>query len=188
MQCLIRVQILVKTMTGEEIARELVNVLSGEYEISVNRLLAAMHDRASANGVAMTTIKVLYPNLLDVPCYSHSIDHVGERFKAPTLDELIWLWISLFVHSPHTRFEWKEVTGKSMASFSDTRWWSRWEVCNQLLLQFGDVLPFLQSHQNFAPATTNKLTQLLSDAQKAEPAVKRCSKNSLPALRVSSNC
>ena len=54
-----------------------------------------------------------------------------------------------------------------MASYIDTRWWSRWEVCNQLLWQFGDVLPFLQSHPNFAPATTTKLTQLLSDAQKA---------------------
>ena len=78
------------------------NVLSVKYGIRVNRLLAAMHDRASANGVAMTTIKVLYPNLLDVPCYSHTIDHVGERFKTPTLDEFIRLWISLFAHRPRT--------------------------------------------------------------------------------------
>ena len=69
MQRLIPVQMLVKTMTGEKIARELVNVFSVEYGIGVNCLLAAMHDRASASGVAMTTIKVLYPNLLDVSCY-----------------------------------------------------------------------------------------------------------------------
>ena len=90
------------------------NVPSVEYGIGVNRLLAAMHDRASANGVAMTTIKVLYLNLLDVQCYSHTIDHVGERFKTPTLDEFIRLWISLFAHSPRTLFEWKEVIVKSM--------------------------------------------------------------------------
>ena len=35
-----------------------------------------MHDRASANGVAMQTIKVLYPNLVDIGCYSHTIDHM----------------------------------------------------------------------------------------------------------------
>ena len=53
-----------------------------------------------------------------------------------------------------------------MASFSDTRWWSRWEVCHQVLWQFGDVLPFLQSNTDFFPATTAKLMQLLSDTQK----------------------
>ena len=40
-------------------------------------------------------------------------------------------------------------------------------MCNQLLWQFGGVLPFLQSHLNFAPETTTKLTQLLCNAQKA---------------------
>ena len=45
LQRLIRVQLFVKSMTGEEIARELVNALSVEYGIGVNRLLAAMHDR-----------------------------------------------------------------------------------------------------------------------------------------------
>ena len=52
-------------MTGEEIAREIVNILSVEYGISVDRLLACMHDRASVNNVALRTIKVLYQNLAD---------------------------------------------------------------------------------------------------------------------------
>lgn len=38
-QCLIRLQLLTKSMTGEEIARELVSILSVEYSISVVRLL-----------------------------------------------------------------------------------------------------------------------------------------------------
>ena len=168
-QRLVRVQLLVKSMTGEEIARELVNVLSVEYGIGVTKLLAAMHDRASANTLAMTTIKVLYSNLLDVGCYSHTLDHVGQKFNTPVLDDFIRLWISLFSHSPRMRFKWKELTGKSMASFSDTRWWSRWEVCNQVLCQFGDVLPFLESNAsaNFSPGTTLKLLQLLGDRQQS---------------------
>ena len=52
------VQLLVKTMIGEEIARELVDVVSVEYGATVNRLLAAIHDRASVNGVAMKTITI----------------------------------------------------------------------------------------------------------------------------------
>ena len=108
-------------MTGEEIARELVNVLSVEYGIGVTKLLAAMHDRASANTLAMNTIKVLYSNLLDVGCYSHTLDNVGQKFNTPVLDDFIRLWISLFSHSPRMHFKWKELTGKSMASFNDTR-------------------------------------------------------------------
>ncbi len=53
-----------------------------------------------------------------------------------------------------------------MASYSETRWWSRWEVCNQVLCQFGDVLPFIQSHPEMSPATTGRLLKLLSDSQK----------------------
>lgn len=43
-QRLVRLQLLVKSMTGEEIARELVNTLSVEYGVSSERLLAAMRD------------------------------------------------------------------------------------------------------------------------------------------------
>ena len=105
--------------------------------------------RVSSHGVAMRTIKVLYPNIIDIDCYSHTIDHVGEHFKAPTLEEFIRLWISLFAHSPRTRLAWKELTGRAMSTYSEIRWWSRWEVCNQVLWQFGDVLPFLQPHPEF---------------------------------------
>ena len=47
-------------MSGEEIARELVNFLSVKYGIEVNRLLAPMHNRASVNGVAISTIKAMF--------------------------------------------------------------------------------------------------------------------------------
>ena len=88
-QRLIRLQLLTESMTGEEIARELVSILSVEYSISVDRLLACMRDRAASNNVAMRTLKVLYPNVLDIGCYSHTIDHVGEHFETPTLEEFI---------------------------------------------------------------------------------------------------
>ena len=47
-QRLIRLQLLTKSMTGEEIAREIINTLSVEYGISIDRVLATMRDRASS--------------------------------------------------------------------------------------------------------------------------------------------
>ena len=87
-----------------------------------------MRDRASSNGVAMKTVKVLYPNLVDIGCFSHTIDRVGENFHTPVLHEFGIAWVSMFSHSPKTKQLWKELTGRQMISYSPTRWWSRWEV------------------------------------------------------------
>ena len=69
---LVKMQLLAKSLTGNEIARELIHILSTDYNIRSNHLIAAMRDRTSTNEVAMRTIIVLYPRLLDVGCFSHT--------------------------------------------------------------------------------------------------------------------
>ena len=163
-QCLVRFLTLAKSMTGEEIARELISALSVEYGITSERLLAAMRDRASVNGVAMQTIKVVFPDTIDVVgCYSHTTDLVGEKFRTPNLDNFMHLWISLFAHSPRARLWWEGRTGKAMSSYSSTRWWSKWEVMSQVMLFFGDVAPFLQANPELSPATNQKLLEMLQN-------------------------
>ena len=51
---------------------------------------------------------------------------------------------------------WKYLTGRKHKSFSETRWWSRWEVFVQLMEQFGDVPRFLEHtvRENVAPLTS----------------------------------
>ena len=58
---LIHLQLLAKSMTGEEIARELVSVLQVQYDVGSGSQIAAMHDRASVNNVAMSFVCVMYP-------------------------------------------------------------------------------------------------------------------------------
>ena len=84
-QRLIRMQLLSKSLAGEEVARELLSVLSTEFGVASNSLLAVMHDRAAVNAVAVRTLKVLYPFFLDIGCYLHTIDHVGDT--TPILHE-----------------------------------------------------------------------------------------------------
>ena len=139
-----------KSMTGEEIARELINVLSVTYSIGSDQLIAAMRDRAAVNNVAMRTLAVVYSKLLDVECFYHTIDRVGQHFKTPIISEFSTSSIMLFSHSPEAKLLWKEQTGKAMISYSATRWWSRWEVLHQLLLQFSDVELFLQNNAGYS--------------------------------------
>ena len=77
-QCVGRLKLLAKTMTGEEIAQQIIAILSTEFGISSNLIVTAMCDRASVNDVAMRTIKVVYNELLDVGFFSHTLNHVGE--------------------------------------------------------------------------------------------------------------
>ena len=91
-----------------------------------------MRDGAASNGVAVHTLSILYPNMVDIECFSHTLDRVGEHFNTPVLNEFISLWISMFSHSPKARLSWREQTGTSMKSYSATRWWSKWEVIHQL--------------------------------------------------------
>ena len=95
-------------MTGEEIARELIHVLTANYAIGPDQLIAAMRDRVAANGVAMRTLAVVYPKVMDIGCFSHTIDRVGEHFKTPILSEFSTSWIMLFSHSPKAKLLWKE--------------------------------------------------------------------------------
>ena len=53
-----------------------------------------------------------------------------------------------------------------MGGYSPTRWWSKWELIYQLLLQFGDVKPFLEENEDLGPATQQKLLGILTDPQK----------------------
>ena len=62
----------------------------------------------------MRTIAVLYPEMIDIGCFSHTIDHVGEHFKTPHLHEFGLYWVSLFSHSPKTRLLWREQTSRAM--------------------------------------------------------------------------
>ena len=162
-QYLVKLQMLVKSMTGEELARELISCLSVSYGVKPESLLASMHDRASTNDVAMRTVKIVYPSVVDIGCYSHTIDLAGNHFKTEILSSFISLWVSLFSHSPKAKFLWMVKTGMSVESYSATRWWSQWEMMKQLMLLYGDVDSFVTSLEG-SHATKSKLLNILHDA------------------------
>ena len=113
----------------------------------------------------MHTLKIVYPSLLDVACFSHTLDHVGDHFVVPTLDDFSKAWISIFAHSSKAHLLWREKTGRGMATYSETRWWSRWKVLHRVILYFGDIALFLQEG-DFSPAGCGKILGILGDPQK----------------------
>ena len=154
-QRLVRFHVLAKSLNGAQLAGELAAVLSTTFQLKPEKLVAGIRDGAAVNRVAMEHIKtILYPNLLDVICMSHSLDNVGRHFNTPVLDEFLLWWVSLFARSPASRIKWKMKTGVAVKSLSKTRWWSTYEVAVQLMEFFGDVSPFLTECE-FSPSASN---------------------------------
>ena len=82
--------------------------------------------------------------MFDIGCFSHILDHVGEKLKTPILDKFVSGWINIFSRSPKTKLAWKTQTGLPVPSYSTTRWWSKWEVIKHMHDAFGDVKSFLE--------------------------------------------
>ena len=99
---------LTKSMTGDEIARVVITTLSVEYAIQSEQVVSMMHDCDSTNIFAMRTLNVLYPGMLGVGCFSHTLNRVGEKFNVPSANDFITHWISLFSHSSKAKFLWRE--------------------------------------------------------------------------------
>ena len=119
-QRLLCLQLTAKSLKGEELARDIITVLAEQYHVQSNSLCAAMRDGASINVAAKRTVKVIFPKVVDMRCFSHAIDGVGERFNIPTLRRFLQLWNALFCHSPPTRIAWQECTGISKKTYSQT--------------------------------------------------------------------
>lgn len=45
------------------------------------KLVVVMHDHAACNDVALRTLKVVFPTIVNVGCFSHTLDLVGEKLS-----------------------------------------------------------------------------------------------------------
>ena len=48
-----------------------------------------MRDHAAVNNVAMRTLKLVYPDVLDVGCFPHKLDLVGKKVNASDLNDFV---------------------------------------------------------------------------------------------------
>jgi hypothetical protein len=47
-------------------------------------------------------LKLLYPNIVDIGCFSHTIDHVGEKFETPVLEVMALTTMNSHNHTTTT--------------------------------------------------------------------------------------
>ena len=72
-QSVAKLMLLTKSLTGEEVARQLIVSLTTELGIESDVLIAAMRDRASVNNIAIRTLSIVFPKELGIGCFSHTL-------------------------------------------------------------------------------------------------------------------
>ena len=121
-QRLVRLEVLAKPLKGNALAQRLMTRIAFNHDFGPNILLAGMREQ----------VIFFYPNVMDVISFSLTINNVGFHFVSRVLDTFFRHWVNLFAHSYNAKLLWKERTGKSMCSHSNTRWWSKWELLKQV--------------------------------------------------------
>ena len=108
-----KLRLLAKSLAGKETAQLLIETESTKLGIVSANIVAAIHDQASVNNVAMHTVKVSHPKIFDVGCYSHTLDRVGEKMVSSYINEFIKGWVGLLSKSPKTCLARSTFTGPS---------------------------------------------------------------------------
>ena len=109
-QGVVQLMLLAKSVTGKELAREIIFILSTQLQIQQHLLVVSMRDNAFVNNIAMQMVRVFYSKVFDIGCFSHTINHVDEKFDTPVLKELTSAWISIFSRSLKNKLAWKPQT------------------------------------------------------------------------------
>ena len=160
------IEVCSKSVNANQLAQVLNQCLSVEYGVRGNSLLAAMRDGASVNQAALNIVSFIFPNMVNVVCFSHTLDNVGNHFA--TLKEFDSLWIRMFRNSCKRscygkiwRVEHRHLTAK----LDDGR--SRWEVYRQLMVQFGDLERYMEeaTDAKICPQVLPQLQDILSDPE-----------------------
>lgn len=130
--------------------------------ISPDRVVGFGHDSAACNGLAMQTLSIVYGSSVDLPCVSHTLTHVGEKFEFDALDEFMTPWYTLVCNSPQAKSLWKEMIGESVEGFSNVRWYCRAEIMMQIARHFDKLERFLEqlAEREIGDATTTKMLSI----------------------------
>lgn len=102
-------------------------------------------------------------NIFNVICFLYIIDNVGKYFEFSVLDIFFRCWNIMFFLSLVVWLLWKIRIGIVMRFYFKIRWWSKWEVFNQVMEFFGDVEFFLRENDNLFFVCRVSLLEIFDD-------------------------
>lgn len=140
--------LLATNMNSAGTAAIVTDVVYSRLHVEARRMLATMADRCSVNEAAIAGLMVLWTKSVHVGCYSHTLSNSGKKFRTKVLDQAMTAWFEI-VRSHGGQLAVQLTFGERARTYSDTRWWSRWECVNQVyshIAEMPNLLSYLESH------------------------------------------
>lgn len=140
-----------------------------KFGIAPGQALAHSRDTVSMNGAADTILRQLgnFENLVSLLCIGHLGANAGnEMLKDGGLPVLSSFWKALqnVLRSAEASELWKGRTGQAFPSYSEIKWFSKFDSIEHCMVLYGDVVPWVTElfERNIAKESTPKLLQLVT--------------------------
>lgn len=125
-----------QALKGRTYAQLVIKAVS-RISLPFDDILFLSRDRAASNTTAVQTLQQsVFLNSLDLPCLSHALDLVGENLAFQKAHSFLGFFNSAISTSAAAVALWVSATGSAPKRHSKTRWWSTFEQCEDLALQF----------------------------------------------------
>jgi hypothetical protein len=147
-QRLLSLPLLKASLIHEEVAGLIMREICDVYAIKSYCVLSFMHDRASVNIASVEILAPLFNRSCFIGCFSHTINNAGRHFfsnpECEFASDFRKKWSNLIAHSSKVRSFFFEHMGEQPLRLSPIRWYSEWEVVNQLWKLFSRLSRFLE--------------------------------------------
>ena len=155
-------------MDSDALFRLIVTTLHRHLGLDLDHCVAYARDSCSTNYAAVKRLLPLSINGLNMLCFAHTLHNTGKHLYLPVLEEFITPWLQLIPKPGAARLRWQAILGKCVSSYSTVRWWSRWEIMEELALNFGALPQFLTdlSNDGIGDATTKKMLNMVKHQHK----------------------
>lgn len=173
-----------KHMSGDTLGPFLIDVI-GQLGVRSSSIVCLSRDSCATNGKAERNIKPILSNSESMMCISHTLSHCAEHVDLPTLKAFMTPWLSLVQHHSSAKSLWKELLGGSaMKGFSNIRWFSREECCNELAENFSLLPDFVDRlvQDEIGDAHPKKMQEILSASSLDLQAELACNLDMKPVL------
>ena len=108
-------------------------------QTEVDLVVGDARDSCATNGVAQRHLLTLCPAMVPGKCVSHLLMGTGQHVMAPQLGPFMADMLTLSSHSLAFKTAFKDAFGLAMKTYSKVRWWSRWELIEQLGTNFSCI-------------------------------------------------
>ena len=163
-QRLVAFKTLAKHTDGDGLCRLILKTLQQELGLDLDYCVAYARDSCATNGVATRGLLLHSVYAASILCFSHTLHNSGKHLNLPVIDEFMTGWLQLVMQPGAAKSRWKGIIGTEVASYSKVRWWSRFEIMEEIATNFGEIPDFIRSLEDddIGDATTLKMATILA--------------------------